>query len=53
VTAYRVYRANLTDGRFNAGEIFNCIHTGSTRAGSAEIRPTRPWGTCSPTSWSP
>jgi len=30
VTAYRVYRANLTDGRFNAGEIFNCIHTGST-----------------------
>jgi glucose/arabinose dehydrogenase len=30
VTAYRVYRANLTDGRFNAGEIFSCIHTGST-----------------------
>jgi glucose/arabinose dehydrogenase len=30
VTAYRVYRANLTDGRFDPGEIFSCIHTGAT-----------------------
>jgi len=30
VTAYRVYRANLTDGRFDPGEIFSCVHTGST-----------------------
>jgi len=29
-SAYRVYRANLTDGLFNPGEIFNCVRTGST-----------------------
>ena len=28
VTAYRVYRAIITDGRFDAGEIFDCVHAG-------------------------
>lgn len=32
ITAYRVYRAILADGRFNPGEIFNCVRTGTTPA---------------------
>jgi glucose/arabinose dehydrogenase len=27
VSAYRVYRADVADGVFNAGEIFNCVRT--------------------------
>jgi hypothetical protein len=30
VTAYRVHRADVADGVFNAGEIFNCVRTGAT-----------------------
>ena len=30
ISAYRVYRAILADGRFNPGEVFNCAFTGPT-----------------------
>jgi hypothetical protein len=32
ISAYRVYRANVTDGVFNAGEIFECVKTSTTPA---------------------
>lgn len=32
VTTYRVYRADVSDGVFNAGEIFNCVHNGAANA---------------------
>ena len=32
VTAYRVYRADIADGVFHAGELFQCAFTGPTNA---------------------
>jgi glucose/arabinose dehydrogenase len=30
ISAYRVYRAIVTDGRFDVGEVFQCVRTGAT-----------------------
>jgi glucose/arabinose dehydrogenase len=32
VTAYKVYRANVADGRFDAGEVFDCVRQSATPA---------------------
>jgi glucose/arabinose dehydrogenase len=30
ISSYRVYRADLTDGTFNPGEVFNCVRIGAS-----------------------
>jgi hypothetical protein len=30
VSSYKIYRANVADGRFNAGEVFDCVRSSTT-----------------------
>ncbi len=42
ISAYRVYRANVADGVFNAGEIFDCLFTSVAPAWPAGGDPSIP-----------
>jgi len=42
ISAYRVYRANVADGVFNAGELFECVKTSTTPAWPAGGDPSIP-----------
>ena len=42
ISAYRVYRANVADGVFNAGEIFECVMTSTAPAWPAGGDLTNP-----------